>query len=327
MSAKRRPQPLEINGAPRPAAGSGRDRVAEPGSAAWRAFTPPVVVDRDGYAWSDGEPLAFGDHQLGPLFYAGGALRGRYAGRPDVYVGVDLFIHYEQGNRAAAFAPDVFVAPGARSGMRRSYKLWEEPTPAFVLEILSPDGWRRDVGEKRALCERLGVGEYWLHDPQRLAGDAPLVAYRLRGGVYERLPESAAGWLPSEALGLELRERSPGELRIRDAATGEELPSLEEERAARQVAEAVLLEEAAARQTAEAVLLEEAAARQTAEAVLLEEAAARQVAEATLLEEAAARQVAEAARQSAEAARQSAEARVAELETLLDAQRRAPRDG
>ena len=286
MSAERRPHPLEINGAPRPAAGSGRDdRVAEPGSAAWRAFTPPVVVDRDGYAWSDGEPLAFSDHQLGPLLYAAGALRGRYAGRPDVYVGVALFIHYEKGNRAAAFAPDVFVAPGARSGMRRSYKLWEEPTPAFVLEILSPDGWRRDVGEKRALCERLGVGEYWLHDPQRLAGDAPLVAHRLRGGVYERLPESAAGWLPSEALGLELRERSPGELRIRDAATGEEMPSIEEAAAARQVA---------------------AAARQTAEATLLEETAARQV---------------------AEAARQTAEARIAELETLLDVQRRAPRGG
>jgi Uma2 family endonuclease len=39
--------------------------------------------------------------------------------------------------------------------------------PAIVIEILSPSTRRRDRGIKRALCERAGVREYWIVDPDQ----------------------------------------------------------------------------------------------------------------------------------------------------------------
>ena len=46
------------------------------------------------------------------------------------------------------------------------YKLWEEPkAPDFVLEVASPSTWREDEGPKRVVYERLGVREYFQHDP------------------------------------------------------------------------------------------------------------------------------------------------------------------
>ena len=37
--------------------------------------------------------------------------------------------------------------------------------PAIVIEILSPSTRSRDRGVKRTLCERIGVREYWIVDP------------------------------------------------------------------------------------------------------------------------------------------------------------------
>jgi len=37
--------------------------------------------------------------------------------------------------------------------------------PAIVIEILSPSTKSRDRGVKRTLCERIGVREYWIVDP------------------------------------------------------------------------------------------------------------------------------------------------------------------
>lgn len=39
--------------------------------------------------------------------------------------------------------------------------------PAIVVEILSPGTGRRDEGIKRKLYDRVGIGEYWLVNPQQ----------------------------------------------------------------------------------------------------------------------------------------------------------------
>ena len=70
----------------------------------------PATVD---YPSSDGTPVAESDFQLTPLAYAREALRDHYRDRPDVYVAANLFIYYEEDNRDAAVAPDVFVVLGA----------------------------------------------------------------------------------------------------------------------------------------------------------------------------------------------------------------------
>ena len=124
------------------------------------------------YPSSDGKPLAENDAQLAAILYAIGALWVRFAGRRDVYVSGDLLVYYEEGNPRVSVAPDVFVVFvvfgvfGVEDRMRMSYKVWEEGKgPEFVLEVASPGTWREDVGPKREVYARLGVGEYWLYDP------------------------------------------------------------------------------------------------------------------------------------------------------------------
>ena len=123
----------------------------------------PATVD---YPSSDGTPVAESDFQLTPLAYAREALRDYYRDRADVYVAANLFIYYEEGNRDAAVAPDVFVVLGAPGHERHSYRLWQEPKgPDFVLEVTSRRTWREDQGRKRKLYRMLGVCEYWQYDP------------------------------------------------------------------------------------------------------------------------------------------------------------------
>ncbi len=44
---------------------------------------------------------------------------------PEVYVGGNLPIYYEEGDPAKSVAPDVFVVFGIAKRQRRIYKLWE----------------------------------------------------------------------------------------------------------------------------------------------------------------------------------------------------------
>ena len=247
---------------------------------------PPAAID---YPESDGRPMAENDWQRAAILHALCVLGNRFDDRPDVYVAGNLFIYHEEGNLQASVVPDVFVVFGAESQRRRVYKLWEEPkAPDFVLEVASPSTWKDDEGPKRALYERLGVREYFQHDPTGEHLPSRLQGRRLVRGAYQPLPVVASldGTLlvSSGTLGLDLLADRSGKLRFRDPVTGEFLPGPKESEAARQRAEARAAEEAAARQRAEARAAEEAAARQQAEARAAEEAAARRAAEARVAE-------------------------------------------
>ena len=225
----------------------------------------PVAVD---YPDSDGKPMAENDWQRAAIIYAIGALESWFEEQPDVYVSGDLLIYYEEGRPRASVAPDAFVVLGAAKHKRRSYKLWEEPkAPDFVLEVASPNTWRDDVGPKRRLYERLGVREYWLHDPTGEYLGQRLQGLRLTAGGYERQEAARLAdgtlTLESEVLGLEAWAQPGRPLRFRDPATGRDLPSQSEERAARLAAEARAEQEGARAER-------EAAARRAAEARLAE---------------------------------------------------------
>ena len=61
--------------------------------------------------------------------------------RDDVYMAGSLLIYYEQGNRKAMVAPDVFAVMGVPGHDRSSYLLWwEGKAPDFVLEITMEAG-------------------------------------------------------------------------------------------------------------------------------------------------------------------------------------------
>ena len=210
---------------------------------------PPAPVE---YPGADGQPMGETPVHRDCIIDAIGALQEFFAERPDVYVGADMFLYYEEGNPRASVVPDVFVVLGAvkdelrEGGWRETYKLWEEPKgPDFVLEVTSPSTRRQDQVRKRALYATLGVREYFLYDPKGEYLDPPLQGTGLRGGGYaplarSRMPDGAWG-LWSEVLGLYLHRRGHA-LRLRDPATGRDLLTHREETAARRAAEARIAE-------------------------------------------------------------------------------------
>ncbi len=210
---------------------------------------PPAPVE---YPSADGQPMGETPVHRDCIIDAIGALREFFAERPDVYVGADMFLYYEEGNPRASVVPDVFVVLGAvkdelrEGGWRETYKLWEEPKgPDFVLEVTSPSTRRQDQVRKRALYATLGVREYFLYDPKGEYLDPPLQGTGLRGGGYvplarSRMPDGAWG-LWSEVLGLYLHRRGRA-LRLRDPATGRDLLTHREETIARRAAEARIVE-------------------------------------------------------------------------------------
>ena len=190
----------------------------------WPAAPPRAVAVE--YPDSDGKPMAESDLHREVMVDAIQPLKARYAHRDDVYVGGNLMMYYVEGNAKVHVSPDVFVALGpSREPPRDVWKTWEEGKFAdFVLEVASKTTHGKDEVKKRLLYQRLGVAEYWQHDPTGRYID-PLKGHRLNGrGVYERLPlATTPEGMPfgeSELLGLHLC-LDAGRLRLFDPATGE----------------------------------------------------------------------------------------------------------
>ena len=263
----------------------------------------PAEID---YPSSDGKPLAESDFQFTPIAYARGALREHFRDRPDVYVAADLLLYYEQGNREAVVAPDVFVVIGAPNHDRPSYLLWQEPKgPDFVLEVTSRSTRREDQGPKRERYRALGVQEYWQYDPTGDYLQPPLQGSRLVSGEYVPMPAGSTDGIRnmySMVLGLELRVSGRG-LRFRDPAGGKDLLSLAESREARERAERE--REQSEREREQAVREREQAVREREQAVREREQAERE------------REQAVRERHQERLARQEMEARLAEIEAQL----------
>jgi hypothetical protein len=195
-----------------------------------------------------------------------------------VYVAGNLFIYYEEGNRAAVVAPDVFVVIGAPKHVRSSYLLWQKPKgPDFVLEVTSHSTRHQDQHEKPSIYTRLGVREYFQYDP---TGDylvPQLQGLRLVEGTYQPMSATVLPTgeltLHSDVLGLDLR-LAGDMLQFYDPTTSRRFLTYEEAEQARQQAEQ-------AWQQAEAQARHEAALRQAAEARLAELEARLQAVQAT----------------------------------------------
>ena len=136
--------------------------------------------------------------------------------------------------------------------------MWQErKAPDFVLEIASESTWRRDRDEKPARYAALGVGEYFLYDPDGGRLEPRLQGYVLEEGAYRRLPGERLGngaWgVRSPVLGLcaWLRGRR-GVLRWHDPHTGQDLEDYEEAQAGRAAAEDRAERETTARRAADA---------------------------------------------------------------------------
>ncbi len=163
-------------------------------------------------------------------------LRSHYAHREDVYVGSELTMYWLEGDNERWVQPDVFVAFGPSRDQQRSvWKTWEEGKFAdFVLEVASKGTHRRDLTEKHALYENLGVAEYWQHDPTGKYLRPRLLGHRLNdAGAYEPVPlerrPDGARRGESQVLSLHLCLDGEGCLRLHDPATGKFLATYEEQ--------------------------------------------------------------------------------------------------
>ena len=209
-------------------------------------LTLPPTTRRVEYPESNGEPMAETDIHREEMAALIAMLRHYFRDNPDVYVAGNLFIYYEEGDSTARFAPDVFVVFGVPKHQRRIYRLWDEKyAPAIVFEVTSRKTWLEDAGNKKTLCARLRVAEYFLYDPEADYLKPALQGFRLDNGDYRSLSSEADGALFSDVLKLKLYLED-GLLRLVNPATGERLLR-PDEALARAAEEAVARREAEAR--------------------------------------------------------------------------------
>ena len=211
------------------------------------------------YPSSDGEPMAESDITRDYMTYGVEALKLHFQGRSDVYVSANSFVYYEEGNKAAVVAPDIYVVFGVRKRQRDNYKIWKEAgiAPQFVLEITSATTQDVDQETKPETYRSLGVREYFQYDPSGDYLNPILQGVRLVNNQYEPIEANNLAfdtlWLYSEVLGLELHIVS-GELRFRNPQTGEFLKTHEEEQQGRLAEQQARLVEQQARLAAESAL-------------------------------------------------------------------------
>ena len=172
--------------------------VAEPVESL-EADLPPIE-----YPCSDGVAMSENDFQARALLNARHFLGTHFRERGDVYVSGNIFVYYEPENLSMTVSPDILVAFGVERRKRRSYRTWEEgKAPDFVLEVLSPSTWQRDL-DKRKTYARLGVREYFVFDPTGEHIEPVLQGYRLDWGRYEPLAGLGPLAVRSRVLGLDL---------------------------------------------------------------------------------------------------------------------------
>ncbi len=233
------------------------------------------------YPSGDGKPMAETEVHLLDMIDTISLLRDYFAARPKVYVGGNLLLYYEEGNRRKHVAPDVLVALDVpKEPPRENYLVWKEgKAPDFVVEITSKSTKKEDQKKKFEIYrDVLRVAEYFLFDPTEDYLDPPLQGFRLSRGKYVRI-KAEAGRLPSRVLGLHL-EQDGSKLRLFDPATRTRLPTRSERaEAERQRAEAADQRAEAERQRAEAADQRAEAERQRAEAADQRAEAERQRAE------------------------------------------------
>ncbi|HWM94635.1 MAG TPA: Uma2 family endonuclease [Thermoanaerobaculia bacterium] len=228
------------------------------------------------YPTSDGQPMAETTLHRVVMSDVIEALERRFAGTADVWVGGNLLLYYQKGDRNKSVAPDVLLAQGVAKRSRDTFLLWEEKVPALVFEITSRWTRREDTGSKKDLYERLGVAELVLFDPYGDYLKPRLQGYRLERGRYRQIALNGDGSLDLRTAGVTVLPEGE-RLRLVDTASGEKLLWNDELEAARQAAEdrAAAFEERSAAEAAARRAAEERAAAAEERAQALAEELAR----------------------------------------------------
>lgn len=167
---------------------------------------PTVYIE--GYPCEDDEPMAATGFHADQISIFSEQLLRYFAINPHIYIGIDNFIYYREGDITKFVAPNIYVVFGVdKYPQRRSFYTWSEGTvPTTIFEFLSDATANQDRHEKvqRYLTE-MGVQEYFIHQPDM---ERP-IEFRgwqrnAAGNIVEIVPD-AQGGLFSEALNLYFR--------------------------------------------------------------------------------------------------------------------------
>lgn len=172
-----------------------------------KATGKPTVYIPD-YPYEDEEPIpatGFHGEQISILYEQ---LSSYFARQPHIYVGVDNFIYYREGDVTKSVAPDIYVVLSAsKFPLRRSFYTWAEgAVPTVLFEFLSDSTVDEDREEKVHIYLRdMGVQEYFLHQPE-IEKPAEFRGWRREpsGTIFE-IPPDTRGALFSESLNLSFR--------------------------------------------------------------------------------------------------------------------------
>ena len=177
----------------------------------------------------DGEPLAESYEHVVSILDTFGVLKAWHTDDPTVRVGANNFIYYDENDKAARIAPDLFVVKDLPSPFRGSYVPWLHGGQIVaVIEFTSPSTRTEDRVDKFAIYQnQLKVSEYFLFDPRPEADqEKRLFGFRLVRGTYQPMPWNGDR-LYSEELGMNLVVQA-ADLRLYHRATGIWLKTLEE---------------------------------------------------------------------------------------------------
>ena len=172
----------------------------------------------EGYPYEDDEPMAatgFHGVQINTFY---DQLSRYFAINEQIYIGVDSFIYYSEGDITKSVAPDVYVVFGVAKGPeRRSFYTWSEgAVPVAIFEFLSDSTVHQDRNKKVALyLNDIGVQEYLIHQPEM---DKPAEFRGWRRSPSDNIVEmepDAEGGLFSEALNLWFRWKEDQRTHVR----------------------------------------------------------------------------------------------------------------
>ncbi len=267
-----------------------------------RAIGKPTIFI-EGYPCEDDEHKAATAFHGEQITTFSDQLKRYFAINELIYIGVDSFIYYSEGDLTKVVAPDIYIVFGVEKyPLRRSFYTWSEgAVPVAVIEFLSDSTAHHDRDEKVSIyMNDIGVQEYFIHQPE-MGKPAEFRGWQRSpsGDIIEIEPDEEGG-LFSEALNLWLRWEDDQTTHVRllrpylpdntPITTSMEEEHLrkrekhirEQEQHLREVAEANAAEESSLRRDAEARAVEAIQRQEAAERLAKQEADEKQVLEAEL---------------------------------------------
>lgn len=167
---------------------------------------PTIYIE--GYPCEDDEPMAATGFHADQIRIFSEQISRYFALHPHIYIGVDSFVYYHEGDITRFVAPDIYVVLGVdKYPQRRSFYTWSEgAVPTTIFEFLSGSTADQDRHEKvRRYLVDMGAEEYFIHQPE-MKKPSEFRGWRRNpsGGIVELSPD-ADGGLFSETLNLYFR--------------------------------------------------------------------------------------------------------------------------